>query len=74
MFWKKEEKITKKVDKIITGLVIWTAIASMIWLSKTDKWKKVTENVKTAAKDSYDKWKSLFWKGLVAIINFFKKK
>jgi hypothetical protein len=64
----------KKIDKVITGLIIGTAIASMIWLSKTKKWQKVTGNIKDSVEKWYTKWKSLFWKALVMIINFFKKK
>jgi hypothetical protein len=46
----------------------------MVWLSKTKKWKKVTDNIKTSVKDWYTKWKSLFWRTLIAVINFFKSK
>ena len=76
MFWKKEKvkNSAKKVDKIITWLIVWTAVASMVWLSRTDKGKEVTTNVKKWIEKGYKKWKSAFGSWLVKIINFFKKK
>jgi hypothetical protein len=71
---KKVNKSAKKVDKVITWLIIGTAVASMIWLSRTNRWKKITNNVKTWVIEWYNKWKSMFWRCLIAIINFFKKK
>lgn len=64
----------KKVDKVITWIIVWTAVASMVWLSRTDKWKKVTNNLKNKIVNWFKKWKSTFWKGLIFVINFFKKK
>lgn len=40
------KKSAKKIDKIVTWLIIWTAIASMIWLSQTKKWKEITNDLK----------------------------
>ncbi len=76
MFFKRKNVSAgaKKIDKVITGLIIWTAVASMIWLSKTNKWKEVTENIKKESVWAFKKWYSIFWKWLVWIIKFFNKK
>jgi len=64
----------KKIDKVITWLIIWTAVASMIGLSKTSKWKEVTNNIKNEGVWAFKKWYSVFWKCLVWVIKFFNKK
>ncbi len=64
----------KKIDKVVTWLIIGTAVASMIWVSRTKKWKKVTENIKDAWRWAFDKWLNIFWKVVVWTVNFFKKK
>lgn len=75
MFWKKRVKDwAKKVDKVVTSLIVWTAVASMIWLSRTKKWKEVTKKMSKWVKSWYTKSKSAFGTCLVKIINFFKKK
>lgn len=75
MFWNKKVKDSaKKVDKMITWLIVWTAVASMVWLSRTEKWKKITNKMWKGIKKGYDKSKWVFWNFLVWVINFFKKK
>lgn len=76
MFFKKKEvKIhARKFDKLITWLIIGWAIASMVGISKTDKWKEVTENVKKSSTSIVQKWYKLFWKVLVWAIKIFTKK
>lgn len=75
MFWKKKVKDgAVKIDKVITWLIVWTAVASMVGLSRTKKWKEVTSNLTSWVKKSYNKWKGVFWSVLVGIINFLKKK
>jgi len=76
MFFKRDnvKNSARKVDKVITWLIIWTAVASMIGLSKTNKWKKVSENIKTELVEVSKKWYSVFWKLLVWVIKFFNKK
>lgn len=73
----KKDKVkdwAKKVDKVITWLIVWTAVASMVGLSRTKKWKEVTKKFKTWMEKSYNKSKWVFWKFLVWVVNFFKKK
>lgn len=83
MFLKKKEvdKHAKKIDKLITWLIIWWAVASMIGLSKTDKWKEITKNLKkesTIAVKEWSKiakkWYKIFWKVLVWTLKIFNKK
>lgn len=73
---KKENKESKakKLDKVVTWLIIGTAVASMVWLSQTNKWKEVTSEVKKWIKKWYSKSKSAFWTFLVKTIDFFNKK
>lgn len=76
MIFKKKpvSNWVKKIDKVVTWLIIGTAVASMIWASRTTKWKKVTENITKKAGSTFSKWYSMFWKTLVWVINFFNKK
>lgn len=76
MFFKRDnvKNGAKKVDKVITWLIIWTAVASMIGLSKTNKWKKVSDNIRSEWVKVCKKWYSFFWKVLVWVIKFFNKK
>ena len=78
---KKVEAHAKKFDKLITWLIIWWAVASMIGLSKTDKWKEITENVKTEWTKAVEEgtkiakqWYKIFWKVLVWTLKVFNKK
>lgn len=76
MFFKKKkvEDHAKKFDKLITWLIVGWAVASMIWLSKTNKWKQITENIKKESTSVAKKWYSLFWKVLVWTLKVFNKK
>jgi len=72
-FKKKKEKTTKKIDKLVTWLIIWWAVAGMIWLSQTKKWKEVTQEVKNKSKNIFEKTHSLFWKTMIKLIKLTKK-
>jgi len=77
MFFPKKNKIdnhAKKIDKLVTWLIIWWALASIVGLSKTEKWKKVTKKVTWKSKSIASRWYNLFWKALIKTINIFKKK
>lgn len=75
MFFKKEkESHTKKLDKLVTWLIIGWAVAWMIGLSKTKKWKEVTETVKTEWWKMAWKTYALFWKTLAKAVSVFCKK
>jgi len=59
MFFNKKKKIEKHArnfDKLITGLIIGWAVASMVWLSKTNKWKEITKNLKKEWSSIAKKW------------------
>ncbi len=71
---KKVEAHAKKFDKLVTWLIIGWAVASMIGLSKTNKWKKITENIKWEWDKIAKKWYKIFWKVLVGALKVFNKK
>jgi len=33
------------MDKLVTGIIIGSAAASIFWLSRTKKWKKIWEKI-----------------------------
>jgi len=77
MFFKKKDKIkkhAKKFDRLVTWLIIWWAVASIVWLSKTNKWKEITKNIKSEWSNIAKKWYNIFWKCLVWVVKFFNKK
>lgn len=75
MFRKKWVKSSaKKFDKLITTIIVWGAIASIFWASRTKKWKKITEKIKTSTKKIFSRWFSFMWKSVVSITNFLSKK
>ncbi len=62
MFGKKKEKTTKKIDKLVTGVIIGSAIASIFGLSKTKKWKQVTKSISKKSKGVFGTIYHIFWK------------
>lgn len=69
------KKSMKKVDKIVTWLIIGWAVASIFWVAAhTKKWKEVTEEVKDTGKKVAKKWVALFWRALVKAIDLFDSK
>lgn len=76
MFFRKKKvhDSAKKFDKLITWLIIWWAVASMVWLSKTNKWKEITKNIKTKWSWVLKKWVSWVGQVLAWTVNFFTKK
>ena len=70
MFRKKAKKNIKNMDKIVTGVIIWSAVVSIFGISKTKKWKEV---IKKTAKKSRS-GKAFVWKVLVWILRIFSKK
>jgi uncharacterized membrane protein YciS (DUF1049 family) len=84
VFFNKKDKIKKQVnniDKLVTGLIIWWAVASIIWLSKKRKKDSVSKNiVKESTKIADEstkiakKWYSIFGRVLVGIVKIFSKK
>ena len=77
MFFQKKDNIkhhVRKIDKLVTGLIIGSAIASMIGLSRTNKWKEIKDNITTEGSNIVKKGYRLFWKILFKIISIFSKK
>ena len=72
-FKKKKEKATKKIDKLVTGFIIGWAVAGMIGLSQTKKWKEVTKDIEKKSKNIFEKTHSLFWKSMIKVLKIFKK-
>lgn len=72
MFFKKKSK--NRFDKFVTWIIVWWAIASMLWLSKTKKWKEIQENVKKESFIVFRKSKEIAWKTIVNILSIFNKK
>lgn len=72
MFGRK--KADKKIDKLVTGLIIWWAVASMVGLSKTKKWKKITQRVGEETGKYAQKSVWILWKTMVWILSIFNKK
>ena len=73
-FRKKKEKATKKIDKLVTGFIIGWAVASVIWLSQTKKWKEITAQAKEKSKWVFAKANNIAWKWIIKILNVLKKK
>lgn len=81
MFWKNKKLHTsaKKVDKIVTTLIIGSAIASIFWLaSKTKKGKDMTQDLQDkmlpVVKSSSKKAVSLFGRAIAFVVWIFSKK
>ena len=70
MFRKKAKKNIKSMDKIVTGVIIGSAVASIFGISKTKKWQEVIQ--KTAKKSRSGT--VFIWKIFVWILRIFSKK
>jgi len=68
------KKADKKIDKLVTGLIIGWAVASMVGLSKTKKWKKLTEKVWEETEKYAKKSVGILGKTMVGILSIFNKK
>ena len=63
------KKWWKKIDKLITGVMIWWALASIFWLSQKLKWKKIVKK-----KWFFWKLKEFFWNTMLKFLSIFNKK
>ncbi|MCT4616609.1 MAG: hypothetical protein N4A38_00185 [Candidatus Gracilibacteria bacterium] len=69
------KKQAKKVDKLVTGMILGGAIASLFGVAtKTKKGKKISNKIGDISKQQAKKGVSLFGKGLVKIIDLLSKK
>jgi hypothetical protein len=83
MIFRKKDRVkhVKNLDKLVTGLIIGWAVASVIGLSRRKKsrvvvenianeWKKIAQNGTQVAK----KWYSIFGKILIFFLRIFTPK
>lgn len=75
MFFKNSNvtKHVKKIDKIVTTIIIWWAIASIFWLSKTQKWKEITKNLTLKSKKISRWFLTILWKFIAFLVSIFSK-
>jgi len=73
MFGKKKEKATKKLDKLVTWVIIGSAIASIFGLSKTKKWQEVKENITKKSKWIFSRVYEKFGKAMCKVVSKNKK-
>lgn len=79
MFFKKKEskinKSMKKMDKIVTSLIIgWAVGGAIFWASKTKKWKEVWLSLKSIFSSVWKKSAIIGWKTILWVLNLFSKK
>ncbi len=79
--FSKNKKINywaKKVDKIVTGFIIGSALVSIFWLTHTKKWKEISNEVKVILSPTVHKASSkamwIIGKTLVFFAGIFSKK
>lgn len=77
-FFKKEKKVKKwfkKIDKIVTSLIIWGTLAGALGIaSKTEKWKEIKGKVISSTKSWTHKIIEIFWKTTAKVVWLFSKK
>lgn len=75
---KKIDSSVRKVDKIVTWLIIGWAVAWLFWLSQTKKWKEITWNITEKIKPTLDttskKTIKAFWKTIAFFVWMFDNK
>jgi len=78
MIFRKSKKTVKQgiggMDKLITGIIIGWAAASIFWFSRTKKGKKFWERTLDAGTDIAKKWVGIFGKISVKFLSFLNKK
>jgi len=78
MVFRRGKKTVKKsmggIEKLITWVIIGWAAASIFWLSRTKKWKKITRKCAEAWEKTAKKCISGFGKFTVSCLKFFSKK
>lgn len=78
MIFRKSKRTVKKsfgtMDKIISGIIITWAAASIFWLSRTKKWKNISQKIWDTLKNTSRKWLRLFWKMSLKFLDIFQKK
>lgn len=70
---KTVSKNISKVDRLITGIIITGAAASIVWLSRTQKGKKLSEKIFGSSENILKTTFSLIGKTSVKLIALFQK-
>lgn len=71
---KKIDSWVKKIDKIVTWVIIGSAIASILGFSQTKKWKEMTQNMKKKNRSALAQWIKILGKILAFLASLFSKK
>lgn len=66
MFGKKK---VKKIDKLVTVIIIGWAIASIFGMSKTKKGQEMTETISVKSKWFFSKVYVVFWKAMCKVLS-----
>lgn len=78
MIFRKSKKTVKKsiwgMDKLITGIIIGWAAASIFGIARTKKGKKIWERILDTSGKCAKKWVTIFGKTTAKIISLFEKK
>ncbi len=78
MIFRRSKKTVKKgmwtVDKLVTGIIIGGAAASIFGLSRTKKWKKFWSKTLDTTEKCAKTGVNTFWKITVKLISIFQKK
>lgn len=78
MIFRKGRKTVKKgigwIDSLVTGIIIGGAAASIYGLSRTQKWKKMTQEIGDQLKGIFRFGMRSFWKVAIRFVSFFQKK
>lgn len=87
--WKKIDSWVKKVDKLVTWIIIWGAVAGLLWLSQTKKWKEITSSFSSKVwkvvtdsskvwggivSSAWKKWIWWLWKFVAFMVSIFSKR
>jgi hypothetical protein len=70
---KTVSKNISKVDRLITGIIITWAAASIVWLSRTQKGKKLSEKIFGNSENILKSSLSFIGKTSVKLIALFQK-
>lgn len=78
MIFRRSKKKVKQsmgtMDKVVTGIIIGWAAASIFGLSRTQKWKNILSHIRDNWVSVWKRWFNIFWKMSVKILSFFDKK
>ena len=71
---KEVKKTAKKMDRLVTWLIVGWAVVSIFGLSKTKKWKKVSGWLFKTWKKTFRVGYWVFWRVMADTISFITKK